>query len=40
LFSDVWGLDAAVTAIATLVLLILPLCLVLRPSLRAAATQE
>ena len=40
LFSDVWGLDAAVTAIATLVLLILPLCLVLRPSLRAAAIQE
>ncbi len=40
LFSDAWGLDAAVKAIATLVLLILPLCLVLRPSLRAAATQE
>ena len=40
LFSDAWGLDAAVKAIATLVLLIPPLCLVLRPSLRAAATQE
>lgn len=40
LLSDAWSLQAAVSAIAAMVLLILPLCLVLRPALAAAAPGE
>lgn len=40
LVSDGWGLTLAVTGIAFMVLLILPLCLMLRPSLAAATAGE
>jgi len=36
--SDAWGLEAAMIAIAAIVLLILPICLILRPSLRVTVS--
>ena len=38
LMSDAWGLEAAMIAIAAIVLLILPICLILRPSLRVTVS--
>ena len=38
LMSDAWGLEAAMIAIAAIVLVILPICLILRPSLRVTVS--